>query len=301
MAEKKINIIKEVLLIILISMMGCAGVVFSVLYINTFSKSLTERDISIISSVTVALVTLLTMLAIAFIRHKKAVIYKLFFVIVLLIFICTFILYLLKKSGALSRFKSVEDLRKYIQSFGNWAVILFILIQFLQVAVLPIPSFITVGAGVLLFGPFKSAIYGCIGIILGSITAYYIGRTFGVKVVRWLIGDDALSKALMVIEGKDKALLTFMFLFPFFPDDVLCFVSGITTIKPRFFISMIIVVRIITVFASSYSMNNSVIPYNTWWGIAIWCLFFVITATLAYFLYKKGDKIEKMFAKRKQN
>jgi choline-glycine betaine transporter len=61
---------------------------------------------------------------------------------------------------------------------------------------------------------------------------------------------------------------------------------------------MIFIVRIITVFVSSYSMNNSLIPYNTWWGILLWVMFFVAVLTASYLIYKKGDVLEK-FLKRK--
>ena len=207
-------------------------------------------------------------------------------------------LYLLKILGFLDKIDSVEKLRKYIASFGGYALMLFVLIQFLQVVVLPIPSFITVGAGVLLFGPLKSAIFSCLGIILGSIVAYFIGRIFGFKVAKWLVGEESLNKGLKIIKGKDKIIITFMFLFPFFPDDILCFVAGITTMGPTFFIVMIIVTRFISIFAASYSMNNSIIPYNTWWGILIWILFIAITISLSILVYKNGEKFEKMFSKK---
>ena len=181
----------------------------------------------------------------------------------------------------------------------NLKRIFFILIQFLQVVVLPIPAFITVGAGVLLFGPLKGAIFSCIGIILGSIVAFFIGRIFGFKVAKWLVGEDSLNKGLNIIKGKDKIILTFMFLFPFFPDDILCFVAGITTLSPSFFIIMIIITRIISVFASSFSMNNNIIPYDTWWGILLWVIFILFTLLSMVLICKKGNKIQEFFTRKK--
>ena len=90
-----------------------------------------------------------------------------------------------------------------------------------------------------------------------------------------------------------------MFFFPFFPDDVLCFVAGITTMSPIFFIVMIVIARIVTIFVSSYSINNSIIPYDTWWGILIWVALICLTALLAYIVYKKGDRIESKIKSRK--
>jgi uncharacterized membrane protein YdjX (TVP38/TMEM64 family) len=87
-------------------------------------------------------------------------------------------------------------------------------------------------------------------------------------------------------------------LFPLFPDDILCFVAGITTIKPLFFIVMILITRLISIFVSTYSMNNSIIPYTTWWGIILWICFIAITVLLAIYIYKNGEKIEKFFKRK---
>ena len=84
-----------------------------------------------------------------------------------------------------------------------------------------------------------------------------------------------------------------MFLFPFFPDDVLCFVAGLSTISTTYFIIMIVICRIISITTTAYSINGSIIPYNTWWGITLWAVIFIVTVILAYLIYKYGDKIEK--------
>ena len=300
--SKKTNllVIKEILAIILISMLGILSIVFSVLYINTFDSGFFNNYSTLIITVTTAIISVLTVLCITFLSKSNKIIYKLFFLTIITITIVLILLYTLKTSGFLSKFDSVEKFRNYINSFGSLAVVLFIIIQFLQVVVLPIPSFITVGAGVLLFGAFKGALFSVIGIILGSLVAFFLGRIFGVKVVKWLVGENALRKGLNVIKGKDKIVLTFMFLFPFFPDDVLCFVSGITTMSPCFFIIMIFITRIITVFISSYSMNNNIIPYDTWWGILLWIIFFMLTTVLTICVYKYGEKIEDVFKRKKQ-
>ncbi len=296
---KKLSILKEVFCDIFIGLVGCLGVIFTVLYVDTFESGVWYLYSSVITAVSVSIISILTVLAMVFLNGNKSFVYKLFFLVIFCLTLVMISLYFLKTSGFLSKIDSVDKFRQYINSFGNYAVILFILIQFLQVVVLPIPAFITVGAGVLLFGPLKGAIFSCVGIILGSIVAFFIGRIFGFKVAKWLVGEESLNKGLKAIKGKDKVVLTFMFIFPFFPDDILCFVAGITTMSTSFFVAMIIITRIVSIFASSYSMNNSIIPYDTWWGILLWVVFISFTLLLMVILYKKGDKIESLFKKRK--
>lgn len=295
--KKAYSTIKNILSIIAVSLIGCVGIVFSVLYIETFSSEFILVYKDILVSVSVGLITIFTMLTLFFTYSNHKFLNKLFLVIITLISLCVVSLYILNVSGFLDKVDSIEDFREYVASFGSYATVIFIIIQLLQVVVLPIPGFITVGAGVLLFGALKGAIFSCIGIITGSLIAFFIGRIFGYKVAKWLVGKDCLDKGLKTIKGKDKIILTFMFLFPFFPDDILCFVAGITTISPLFFVIMIFITRIISIFASSYSMNNSIIPYDTWWGILLWILFFTATILFTIFIYKYGEKIERIFKK----
>lgn len=298
---EKINFIKSFLNIFLISLIGVVGIVFTVLYIETFSEGIWHEYSNIFTAVSVGLISTLTILTLFFFKSNKNFIYKLFFIFIVFIMLMMCSLYLLKSSGILDKIDSVSDLRRYIESYNDYAVLLFILVQLLQVVVLPIPSFITVGAGVLLFGPFRGATYSVIGIVIGSLIAFFMGRIFGVKVAKWLVGEKGLNKGLSVIKGKDKIVLTAMFLFPFFPDDLLCFVAGITTINSMFFVVMIIITRVITIFVSSYSINNSLIPYDTWWGILLWVLFFAFTIIVTMLIYKKGDKIESLIFKKRKS
>lgn len=300
MDKQHIGIIKEILNIIIISLLGCAGIVFAVLYCETFEIGFFADYSGVIKALAVGLITVITVLTIVFFRLNKAFIYKLLYITIVLIFCALLLLYLLNISGFFDKIKSVEEFRNYIQSFGSFAVIIFIAVQFLQVVVLPIPSFITVGAGVLLFGPFRGSVYSCIGIISGSLAAFFIGRIFGYKVASWLVGKDDLDKGLRSVKGKDRVVLTFMFIFPFFPDDLLCFVAGITTMSAWYFVGMIFITRVFSVFVSSYSMNNSIIPFDTWWGIVLWVLLFALTVVLTVLIYKKGDKIERFFKRKKQ-
>jgi len=299
MANNVINGVKRFLFILFVFIVGCAGVIFSTLYVRTFNEGFFAEFSSLVVGVFVAIIGVSTVCTLVFVELSKEFVYKLFLLATCIITLVLGLLYFLKISGFLNKIGSIQEFREYVASFGGFAIVLFIVLQFLQVVVLPIPAFITVGAGVLLFGPFWGSVYSCIGIILGSIVAFYVGRLLGVRVVKWLIGEESLKKWLRAIKGKDRIVLTFMFIFPFFPDDVLCFIAGITTIKAKFFIGMIFVTRIISVFVSAYSMNNSIIPYNTWWGLLIWGVLFVVIAVVSYLLYKYGDRIERKFFKKK--
>ena len=284
------NYIIEILTFITIIFTGTCGIVFCCLYIENYSAGFIKANIGIINALIVSLISVFCIFSVVFLRLKNKLLFKFTILFVILVTISVVMIFYLTKSGFFNKIKSVNDFSDYIYSFGDTAVLYFIIIQFLQVVVLPIPAFITVGAGALLFGPFKGAFFSCIGIIFGSVVAYFIGKVFGYKTLNWLIGKERLEKTLKTIRGKDKVVLTFMFLFPFFPDDMLCFAAGITTISPSFFCIMIVITRIASVFTSSYSLSNRLIPFNTWWGITLWILFFAFTLFITKIILKYTNK-----------
>ena len=276
--------------VVLLFLVGLIALSYLDLSLLTFNAGFFYDNCRFIRSTACGFISFLTIYLIFLCLTDKSILIKIFTFVFFALTIALIVFFYFKTSGLYQKIKSVEDIRNYVSSFKNYAVLIFILIQFLQVIVLPIPSIVTTGAGVLLFGPFKGALYSCIGILTGSILSFFIGRVLGVKFVSWIIGKENLEMWLYKIKGKDKILLVFMFLFPFFPDDMLCMVSGITRIKTSEFIAIIFTTRIISIFVSSYSINNDLIPFNTWWGILLLVSFFIFSLFFAYCILKKGEK-----------
>jgi uncharacterized membrane protein YdjX (TVP38/TMEM64 family) len=205
-------------------------------------------------------------------------------------------LYILVRTGFFDIIRDKESFQAFLERSGKWMAILFVVLQFLQVVILPIPSTVTVVAGAALFGPLAGSLLSLLGIVIGSLVAFLVGRYAGYRVVAWLVGKDALDKWLKKIKGKDKLLLSAMFILPVFPDDILCFVAGISSMSLPLFISIIIISRVTAIFMTSYSVT--LIPFNTWWGLLIWGILIAAVVVLFVFLYKKSDSILNWFAKK---
>jgi len=284
------KVIKKWLFCCIIVIIGCVWTGFSVSLINLFQQGFIFDNRPILIAISIAFSTTISTLVVSFYVANIGS-FKSIFTIEIVFTLIIIALYILQKTGFWEKVDSVEDVRNYVSSFGAYAVLVFIAIQFLQVVILPIPSVITIGAGVLSFGAFLGAVYSYIGIILGTFTAYFLGRTFGYKFASWLFGKSKLDTWIKRLKGKSKVLITAMFLLPFFPDDLLCFVAGVTLKDKKFFICMASVVRLVTIFSSAYSLNNSLIPYDTWWGILLWAIFFAITITIVTLLFKRSDRL----------
>lgn len=292
--------IKSFFSVILAILSGVVSASLLIVYVTSAGGGLLSVYGNVICFVVATVICLITAFTVAFVFYRKNLFYKTGLLCLILLAIFSIALYVLSATGFLDKIDSVEDLREFISSYGGLSVLIFLLVQILQVTVVPIPGVITIGAGVLLFGPLLGAILSYFGILLGSIIAFFIGKKLGYKVACWLVGKDGLDKGLALVKGKDKIVLTFMFLFPFFPDDVLCFVSGLTTMSTGYFIVVNVITRFISTFTTAYSVNGSLIPYDTWWGLAIWGVLIACTIWLVKIVYNNSEKIEKIFKRLKK-
>ena len=232
------------------------------------------------------------------VKSKKQLfltLYKALLGVLVLIALILFVLFILQKTGFLSLINDPERYKEYLSTTGAWMPFVYVLIQYLQVVVLPIPSVVTTVAGVVLFGPFLAAIYSFLGIVFGSITAFFVGRKLGVKAAAWTVGEETLRRWQEKLKGKDNFILTAMLFLPMFPDDVLCFVAGLSSMSNAYFIIIIILARAVGVFGTCYSFNF--IPFNTWWGICVWVAIIAAIILLFLIVYKNTDKINSWIEK----
>ena len=236
------------------------------------------------------MIGILCTVSVCCVRANKDRAVKVLFSVFVLLDFSLLVLVILQKTGFFAVVRSSENLQNYLERAGIWMPLLYIALQFLQVVLLPIPSVVSTIAGVALFGAFWTTIYSMVGIMLGSIVAFFIGRKWGNKAVSWIVGADALRKWQKKVKGRDRLILTLAFILPLFPDDILCFVAGLSTMSLGYFIVMITICRSLGIAGTCYSFD--LIPFTTWWGILIWCGFALLTILAFVFLYRNFEKIQ---------
>lgn len=106
------------------------------------------------------------------------------------------------------------------------------IIMFAQVTILNIPAYVILSASLGIGLNILSLEYIVITIsayMLGCILAYWIGRKFGTKALKWCAGsEEDYNKWSNIINNKGKWFYFATVLFPMFPDDLLCIIVGST-------------------------------------------------------------------------
>ena len=198
----------------------------------------------------------------------------------------------LYRNGWFERIDSVEELRALIDRAGAFAGIVFFLLQMLTVIIAPIPSNVTMMAGALALGFWQAMLLGIAAIWAGSMLMFLLARRLGHRAVQRWMDHGIMEKYLPVIEEKQDMFLFLTLLFPFFPDDMLCILAGLTSMPTgRFALIMLLARPWGLVFAALLGSGTLSLPP---WGWAV--LVAVLAAVFVLALKYSGQIEERLFA-----
>lgn len=141
-----------------------------------------------------------------------------------------------------NKFDSVESLQSYMKGFGIAAPLILMAFQAFQVVFPVLPGYLGCAAGAVAFGAATGFWCNYIGISLGSIIAYFLAQKYGVAIVTAMFSQKQYEKWSRRVE-KSKSYERFLFvatLLPLFPDDFLCYFSGLMKMSSKKFIWIII-------------------------------------------------------------
>jgi len=199
----------------------------------------------------------------------------------------------LYSTGFFQAVRSLEELRAYIGRFAPCSHLIFFLVQLLSVILAPIPSNITAAAGGLLFGTWPAFLLTFGAVFSGSLLVFWLARVLGRDFTDRLVSRKLSEKYQAVLHAKAPVFLTLAFLFPFFPDDMLCILAGLTDLSLRRFALIVLLTRPWgLLFASALGGSSLDLP--------LWAMVPIGLAGLAVFLLgmKYGDRAEELLLRR---
>ncbi|QDX41047.1 TVP38/TMEM64 family protein [Salarchaeum sp. JOR-1] len=125
-------------------------------------------------------------------------------------------------------FSTPAELRAFLGSFGRATPVAFVLLQAMQVVAAPVPGQVLSFVSGYLFGPVWGTAYSVLGASIGSYAAFWLSRTYGRPYAERVVAEDAFAWFETVTDDNGLLALFLVFLIPGLPDDVVCFVAGLT-------------------------------------------------------------------------
>ena len=119
-------------------------------------------------------------------------------------------------------------LKQTLEAWGILGPVIFIGLQALQVIIAPIPGELTGILGGYLFGQWIGLLYSTVGLTVGSVAAFAVGRWLGAHYVQRLVSPDTWGKMGFIVEAEGAILCFIVFLIPGLPKDMTCYLFGLS-------------------------------------------------------------------------
>lgn len=232
-------------------------------------------------------------------RHLKSELIRIlkrhWIFLLILIILFSWVLYSYFSKGvfyllATSDTTSIVD---FINSFGWFSVIIFILLVLLEVIFAPIPPFVLYVAGGIIFGAFLGGTITLFGNVLGAVIAFFIARRFGRGIMEKKIGPE-FKKRLNKFTHKYGGWALFLIrLNPFTTSDLFSYAAGLTRMKLRTLIisttfGLIPLVYIQTYLGDVFVRDN---PFLFFLFIAVSIIYLLLFLYgLWYLIFKRKSK-----------
>lgn len=140
-----------------------------------------------------------------------------------------------------------EKLQAAIASWGIFAPLLYILLQITQTVVAPIPGQVVGGIGGYLFGGW-GILWTLIGTLIGCYIVFRLARRFGRPLLEKIFKKSAVANFDFIINAKSASFIIFaIFLLPGFPDDIVCYIAGLTNLPIRRLVFLVALGRLPTI------------------------------------------------------
>ncbi|MBI1912180.1 MAG: TVP38/TMEM64 family protein [Deltaproteobacteria bacterium] len=130
----------------------------------------------------------------------------------------------------LEQYLDQDRLRGWIDNFGGWGPIVYILIYIMGTGLM-LPGLPITVAGGILFGPLWGTVYVMIGATLGASLAFLIARYLGRDWVEAKMKGGRLKELDKKVEEQGWKIVAFTRLIPLFPFNILNYAFGLTNIK----------------------------------------------------------------------
>lgn len=160
---------------------------------------------------------------------KKDIIKFVFFIVFLISIITCGIIFYPKIKETIN----FDNIRNFVGENKILSVFSFIILQILQVVIFIIPGDVINATGGFVFNLVVGSILSFVGVVLGSIIAFYISRYLGYNFINRFIKKEKIDKLVSFMESNTGFISLFVFCnLPFVPKDVLMYGAGLTPLKP---------------------------------------------------------------------
>ncbi|MFN3761837.1 MAG: TVP38/TMEM64 family protein [Anaerolineae bacterium] len=171
---------------------------------------------------------------------------------------------------ALHRWLTDRDaIQAWVAALGPWGPLGSILLNAAQVLLAPVPGQIFGLVNGYLYGVVRGTLYSWLGVQLGSALAMGLGRWLGRPLVARLAGPARLARWDRLARHQGPTFFLLVFLLPLLPDDLACFVIGLSPLSIPYMLLLAGVGRLPGLVVASWVGANATRPPAEVWAVLV--------------------------------
>jgi uncharacterized membrane protein YdjX (TVP38/TMEM64 family) len=187
----------------------------------------------------------------------------------------------------IAAFANRETILAAVAWAGPWGPAILIGLIILQTIVAPIPGQALGLAAGYLYGFWGGLLYGWLGTVAGSVLAICLARFAGRPLVARLVRPEVLERLDRFAAGRGLLFFFLVFLIPGLPDDVLCFVAGLTRLPILALVALVAVARVPGIAAAIWLGASA-----ERMGWQVWAVLGGLAAVVALVAWRFGGRLE---------
>lgn len=180
-----------------------------------------------------------------------------------------------------------EAVQVWVTAWGPWGPLVSILLNAAQVLLSPVPGQIFGLINGYLYGVAWGTLYSWLGVQLGSALAMALARYLGRPLVERLVRREHLDRWDRLAREQGPVFFLLVFLLPFLPDDLICFVIGLSPLSIPYMLVLAGLGRLPGLVVSCWIGANAARP-----PAEVWVALIGGGLTLAYLYRRYREQIE---------
>ena len=188
-----------------------------------------------------------------------------------------------------------DSVVSFLQKYGLWGPIILSIILAVQVFLAVIPGHAFIVAGGFVYGWAVGFLITQISTVFASQVAFALTRTYGRPLVDRLAPPNMIDHWNSLAKKQGIFFFVIAFILPIFPNDLMCFIAGLSAISHRkFFVANFFGRLPCAIFVTLIGSHGFQIPIYVWIVLAI--LMFVVFLSWRYFSAQIEEKVIDKFS-----
>jgi uncharacterized membrane protein YdjX (TVP38/TMEM64 family) len=189
-------------------------------------------------------------------------------------------------------FGDQERVREWVKGLGPWGPLVTIALNVAQVVLAPIPGQFVGLVNGYLYGVWLGAVYSMAGLLLGTTLAMALARWFGRPLVERLVNQVQLTHWDRIAGRQGPLFFFLVFLLPLVPDDIACFLIGLSSLSIPRMLVLATLGRLPGVFVSCWMG-----AYATEWPWWVWIPLGGAVTGLAWLFWRYQAQLESLIVR----